>query len=143
MPRHLLAARSASASMPNVTRAFELIVLVRRDALDLGLRQRIGPDPRDAPGLVLAGIPPGGGIAADRPFAHVAIVQVGDAQVEILGPIAGDVAPRPEALLADELEPRLEDVADIGIEAVHRRAPIDQKHRQRAHLLVRRRASGS
>ena len=63
-------------------------------------------------------------------------MQIGDAQIEIVGLVAGEVAPRPEALRADEFEPRLEHEADIRIEAVNRRAPVDQEHRERADLLV-------
>ena len=35
--------------MPNTTRDFRVDVLIRRDPLDFGLRQRIGPDARHAP----------------------------------------------------------------------------------------------
>ncbi len=63
-------------------------------------------------------------------------MQIGDAQVPILDAIAGEIATRPEALLADEFEPRLKGVAHIGIEAMNGRAPVDEEHRERAHLLV-------
>ena len=86
----------------------EVPILVRRNPLDFGLRQGLGPYPRNASGRFLADVPCSRGIATDRPFADITIMQIGNAEIEVGCVIAGEIAPRSEPLGTDELEARLE-----------------------------------
>ena len=114
--------------MPNVTRAL-------KSASSFGATRSTSADGRGSvhtrvtpPADVFGGVPTRSRVAAHSPFAHVAVVQIGDPQVPILGAIAGEIAPRTEPRLADEFEPRLKGVAHISIEAMHRGAAIDEEH---------------
>ena len=130
--------------MPNVTRALS-------SASSFGATRSTSADGRGSvhtrvtpPGAVFGGVPARRRVSAHGPFAHVAIMQIGDPQVPILGAIAGKIATRTEPRLADEFEPRLKGVAHIGIEAMNGGAPIDEENSEGAdalRLAVRRRCS--
>jgi hypothetical protein len=103
----------------------EFSVLFRRNAFDLRRRQRIGPNPRHAGDAVFRSVPSSGRISSHGPFTQVAIVQIRDPQIPILGPIASKVATRTEPRFAYKFEPSLKGVADISVKAMNGSPPID------------------
>ena len=100
-PPSAASASCASASIPKVTRALS-------SASSFGATRSTSAVGRGSvhtrvtsPAAVLGGVPTRRRVAADRPFADVAVMQIGDAQVPVLSAIAGEIVTRTEAGLAD------------------------------------------
>ena len=110
-------------------------VFIRRDPLDFGQWQVVGPNAADLPVLILG--PRRGSVSADGIFLDVPIMQVRNLQVLVCGTVARQVITWAETAGADELEARLKSVGRIGIPAPRRRhAPIDEKYGDGTHALL-------
>ena len=102
-----------------------LDLVIGRHPLDRGHRQGVGPDPAHHAIIVR---PPGAGdVAADGVFGDVAIVEIGDPAVLVVGVVAGRIVPGDETRLAGKIEPRLEGIGHIGDALSGRRPLVDQK----------------
>ena len=71
-----------------------------------------------------------GGIGGD-----VAIVQVRQALVEIVGAIGGTILSRCEAVFRKQFEPRLKTEGDVAVAAQDLGAGVDQKHRDAEEVV--------
>jgi hypothetical protein len=74
---------------------------------------------------------------ADGPIDHVAVVQIADARIDVVAVSAGQVHARDDRSRALDLELRLEGDRLVLVTRIERRrAAVDQKQRNRKHLLV-------